>query len=411
MFALKRSLPLKGAPFYIMLMLLIVLSLTIVAPIFPLFMRQFVKNDAFVGYIFSYNAVLLVIATFIVNILLRSIRKVALLKICIFGYFLTFLGFPLVQNVWQLLILSIFRMFFSTGALATATLLIRDSVKKAGIGAMEGLYFMFMNTAWLIGPVIGGPFAENFGYNWTFVFASVFSLIAFVILMVRNPYELPMQLNEHDHTFQNIKEYFKQKTLVLLYLMSFGLAFFWSLVYTYLPLFLKEQGFSSSLIGYAIALFVVPLIMLEPTVGRFADRFGSKIFLVFGFIVTGVFLGLSFFHFSPVFVVGILLAGCFGAACVEPVREACLFKGIKHADTTRFYTVYSTAFELGSLVAPLFFSSILLSSSFQWTFFSGAVILLACAVCAALMREKGQDHEKKVYYPAPGTKTVSLVSD
>ncbi len=163
MFALKRSLPLKGAPFYIMLMLLIVLSLTIVAPIFPLFMRQFVKNDAFVGYIFSYNAVLLVIATFIVNILLRSIRKVDLLKICIFGYFLTFLGFPLVQNVWQLLILSIFRMFFSTGALATATLLIRDSVKKAGIGAMEGLYFMFMNTAWLIGPVIGGPFAENFG--------------------------------------------------------------------------------------------------------------------------------------------------------------------------------------------------------------------------------------------------------
>ncbi len=409
----KNALPVSGAPLFIFLMFLDAFSVMLLSPIIPLFIRQFVENDAYVGYIFSFNAIILIFATLLMSVVLRKFSKIQFLKMGLLGYGLTFFFLAFVQNLMQLLVLSVIRMLLSTWVMVTMGLLLRDSVSRAGIGRAEGYYFTFLNVAALAGPALGGILAAEFGYSWTFIIASIFPLLAFVILLIRKPYELHVQQNpEHNHVWENMKDYFKNKNLLILYSMSIGIAFFWALVYTYLPLYLEGQGWGSALIGYTLAIFVIPLLALELLVGKGVDRIGAKKFFVGGFILLGFFTGLSYLYFSPVFLVVVMIVATFGAAFVEPVREAFLFKITKVRDEVRFYTVYATAFSVGSMVGPLLFSSVLLATNFQTMFLFGAILMLCFSICAMFIHEKEHTNAKQdLHHRAPGEKGVSVVPD
>ncbi len=292
-------------------------------------------------------------------------------------------------------------------------LLLRDSVSRAGIGRAEGYFFTFLNIAALAGPALGGFFAARFGYNGAFLFASIFPLLALVVLLVRKPYEVHVSQDlDHNHLWENMKDYFRERNLAILYMMSVGIAFFWALVYTYLPLYLEKAGWGSTLVGYTLALFVIPLLALELVVGKGVDRIGAKKFLVAGFLILGFFTGLSYLHFSPLFIVGVLIVATIGAALVEPVREAFLFKITKVRDEVRFYTVYGTAFSVGAMVGPLLFSSILLVAGFRSLFLFGAIMMLCFSLLAMFIREKNHNHVgKDVHHRAPGTEDVPVVRD
>ncbi len=91
----KNALPSRGAPLFIFLMFLDAFAIMLLAPIIPLYMRQFVANDAFVGYIFSFNAVILILSALVMAVILRKFSKLRFLKIGLFGYGLSFFLLPL----------------------------------------------------------------------------------------------------------------------------------------------------------------------------------------------------------------------------------------------------------------------------------------------------------------------------
>lgn len=413
MWRVKVPLPVKGAPLYIFLMFLDALAIMFIAPIIPLYMRQFVSSDAFVGYIFALNSVILIIATLLMDVFLKYVPKLRFLKIGLFGYFVSFFFFPLVKSLPQLLVLSFIRMFLSTAVTVTIGLLVRDSVKKSGIGKTEGYFFTFLNVAALVGPTAGGIFAAEFGYNWTFIGASVFTLLALLALLVRKPYEVHVPQSDHDHFLENVRDFFKNRNLAIVFCMSIGIAFFWTLIYTYMPLFLESGGWSSARIGYAFSIFVIPLLLLEVVVGKWTDRFGAKRFFITGFMVMGVFTGLAYLNFVPTFLVVMLFFATVGAAFVEPIREAFLFKNIKMRDEVRFYTIYATAFSVGSMIGPLLFSSVLLITGYPQMFLFAAILLVFFAILAVIIREKNHNHENSeaIRDRASGAEGVPMVSD
>ena len=54
----KLRLPLKGMPYLTTIVLINTIATSMLIPIFPLYIKNFVSNDATVGYVFSLMAVL-----------------------------------------------------------------------------------------------------------------------------------------------------------------------------------------------------------------------------------------------------------------------------------------------------------------------------------------------------------------
>ncbi|MBI5391775.1 MFS transporter, partial [Candidatus Woesearchaeota archaeon] len=396
MFKIKYRLPLNGALALSLVSFMLSLSMAVTAPIYPLFVKEFVKNDAYVGYVFTFSSLLLILLTFVVVHLLRLYPKYKLLRMSLIGFTLTYLVLPFLTTLNQLLFLTIFRAFFIVTALMTTGLLIRETVDKKGkLGSTEGFYFTILNLAWLFGPLIGGPFAKRFGFNTTFLLAGGFAFIAYLIWAYKSKeHKLEDEKKEtnNKHFLENLKEYLHHKNLIVVYLLSFGLPFWWSLIYIYLPLFLAAKAVSASVIGYALFLVVIPLIFLEFPIGRIADKIGYRKLLVFGYLFMAIIAFLIARSEDYIWIIGLFIIGCFGTALVEPLREAFFFKITKKDDELRFYSVYRTAFDTGYLVAPIIYSVALSAGSFKSLFLAGAFLMLLFGIIAAFIKEHGHIH-------------------
>ncbi len=397
MFKIKHRLPLRGAFFLSAVSFLLSLSMSFVAPIYPLFLKEFVKSDAFVGYVVTFGSVLLILCSFVVVSLLRKYHKASLMRIALVGYAITFLLIPLMQTINQLLFLTALRAFFTVMALTMTSLFIKESVRrKKELGKTEGMYFAVLNVAWLIGPLIGGPFAKHFGFTATFLFASVFAFLSFFLWAVesKNFVQDNGELETNNkHFFQNLKEYFKKRNHAIIYLLSFGLPFWWALIYVYIPLWLATKAVSEAVIGYALFLVVIPLIALELPIGKLADKKGYRWLLALGYVIMAIFGLIAAYTESYIILIALFVIGCFGTALVEPLREAFFFKITKKPDEVRFFSVYRTAFDLGYVIAPLFYSTILFTGSYKFVFMGGAACMLVFSILALGLKEN--DH---LYY-------------
>ncbi|HLD79301.1 MAG TPA: MFS transporter [Candidatus Nanoarchaeia archaeon] len=379
--------PFKGAFCFILINFLLSLSGTIISPIFPLYLKEFVTNNAQVGYLTSFiGAVLLLSALFSV-FLLKKIKRFTLLLVSILIITASYYLFMIITTLSHLLILLFFRTSAVILSFITLGLYVRDSVKKKdNLGKTEGFYFTFLNLAWLLGPLVGGSLAETFSFNFVFAIASFFALIAGIVSLttIKNHEE---QDHDHHDLLANVKDYFKHKNLTLLYIFSAGLAVWWITIYTFLPLFLTEEGISKSVIGTTLFMVAIPLILLEFFTGKLADKYGIKNFFTLGFFILFLFGIITFFTENPIIIIALFVLGCFGAAFVEPLREAYLFKTLRKQDSARFYPVYMTGFDVGHLVGPLLLSSVLLYTNFKAVFLTTAVLMLLFMLTTRLMRD------------------------
>ena len=380
-------LPARGAFWLVFINFLFSLGIAVLAPIFPLYVKTFVNNNAFVGYVSAFIALVLLFGALTLGHLLKYVKKFTLLMISLLFTSFSYYLLMVVHSLTGLLIL----IFFRTSALIIVLLIIglyiRESVKRDSVlGKTEGFYFTFMNLAWLIGPLMGGALSEKFGANFVFGIGSGFTLLASVLAFYKVPRGGSFEKDRHT-IFANVKEYFANKNLLIIYLISIGLACWWPIIYTFLPLYLAQEGAAQSITGYALFLVVLPLIILELPVGKLADKLGFKKFFNFGFLILMLCAALTYFVQNYFFVIGLLVFGSVGIAFIEPLREAYLFKTIKKKDTVRFSTIYATAFDVGSLISPLMLSSILYYTNFKITFLSVAVFMFFFMIVSRSLRE------------------------
>ncbi len=266
-------------------------------------------------------------------------------------------------------------------------LLLRDLTSRKGLGEVEGWSFTVANTAWLIGPLLGGFLAAKYNTSILFIIAAIFVLSAY-LLILKNQIHLkePKKLKHHK-VLRNIKVYFKKRNLKLLYLLSMGIIFWWVIIYTFLPLFLQNKNMSTNDIGLVLGLVVIPLIFLEMPAGRLADKFGYKKLLFLGFIVLGLCSLLVYFLNIKYSIVLIILAS-FGAAFIEPLREAFFFKSIKDEEEPTLYPIFRTGIGVGRIIGLALFSTLLVYFKFESLFVVNAIIMFIIGFSMLLLKEK-----------------------
>jgi MFS family permease len=378
----KCSILLYSIPF------LYTFAATFISPIYPLFVKSLVGKEEYVGFVVSFLGVVCIATTLLANKLIYRYGKPKLLKTSMAGLCLSFFVLSFVNSLYFLLVVEIFRISCSTIAALITALLISESTKKKNLGRTEGKYYGLMNAAWLFGPVLGGTVAQAYGYNATFVIAGLFCLGSF-FLSTYDRTECNVATNKIKGSFSgNFKEYFKKKELVLIYILSIGLSFWWIFIFTFGPLYLAELGEKS--IGLFFAAIILPLVILEVPFGILADRWSYKYLIFSGFLLmSGVVLGAYFIRSSQTFVI-LAVLGSIGGAPIEPLKESYFFRVTDIKDQRRFLVIFRTGYEIGFLIAPIIYSTVLLTNNNDYNqlflavsaimFVSGLVSLFLTAV-------------------------------
>src|SRR3989344_4416662 len=158
-----------------------ILASALLSPIYPLFVKNIVGKEAYVGFVISFIGLAWLITTFIADRLIYKIGKTYLLKISLLGMGVSFLALMYVNTIYTLLIIEFFRTLFSAAALLISSLMVRDSTTKNNIGKTEGIFFVVSNFSWLIGPFVGGIIAQAYGFKAMFFISGLFCFVSFFL--------------------------------------------------------------------------------------------------------------------------------------------------------------------------------------------------------------------------------------
>ena len=236
----------------------------------------------------------------------------------------------------------------------------------------------------LFGPLTGGFLANKFSYEFVFI---ITALILFIGLSYFYKLHIvqdhPAIINRKKITtkklIHNIKEYFENKNLRKVYFITIIFMLWISFKRLYIPLYIVLSGYIESLTGIILALSIIPLLLLEVKVGRYADKKGVRLPISLGFLIMGSIFLITFFCSNPVINFFLLASVNLGAAFIEPLQEYYLFENMPKEKEEDLYGVYMTADPISFFLAPAIGATILFYLPFHYLFLTFALIMFAAS--------------------------------
>ena len=349
--------------------------------VFPLVVENVVKSEVWVGIFFSLISILAFVGSLLSTVILRKFSRVKIMKWGYIGCTIFILLFTLIITKTHLYFFEIPRALFTLITGIILSLYIRDTAKVHKLGLAEGRYYLYANIGWLIGPIVGGYLGQLVSRNAVFVFSALLYLLSFIIFQNQHLKKHPLLKHQREEQtmaelLSNIQYFFKIKELRKVYAISLGLNYWWAVSCIYIPLYVINNGFGDSVVGWVIAGGILPLVLFEKLIGRLADKNGLRIYLAVGFLIIAIVT--IFFNLIPIVPIVLILMAVvnIGAALIEPLQETYLFKIIKKKDEERFYGVYNTADPLANIFGPLVASVFVLLFGLPGVWYGSAAILL-----------------------------------
>jgi MFS family permease len=221
----------------------------------------------------------------------------------------------LAGNVWVFVIgRSLMSLSLGNSGLMLTTLSERTPANR------HGLAFAIMNSAGpvgaFVGPLFGGPIVDHWGFRtlmWINMFLMVIVILALSLGYVdsyRGKSRAPILRMAAD----SIRVSFQAGRLRTLFLAFFLLYAGWMLVYSYIPVVvtaLYKGSNPASAIGYVLGAGGIVAIILAPTFGALADRFGYWRVLMTGAALETVLWLIPFWTRSllPFAVISCIISG------------------------------------------------------------------------------------------------------
>ncbi|MCH8025231.1 MAG: MFS transporter [Chloroflexi bacterium] len=317
-------------------------------------------------------------------------RKPLLLRAYIGAMFtMTLQG--LAQNVWQMLALRALQGAF-VGTIPAATALIATSVPKERMAYAMGVLQMALFTSQFIGPLVGGVLAASIGIRPTFIGASAFYLLAFllVLIVVDEQFVRP-SAKERGSFIENLRLVLRIRPLVIL----IGLIFFLHAGPAYIrPVIpLMVDSFDStlsavSLSGIAFSAMAVTSAIAALSAARLSGRLGYRNALALATLGAGAaYLPVAIAANVPTLLVLIGVVGLFSGAML-PTANALLEQAAPPGRQAATFGVAGSAMALAFAVGPLTGGAVAAGAGVPTSFVVIGAITLAVGVAVlALVQE------------------------
>jgi len=331
------------------------LAVAIVSPIFPGYLENVSNSEFYVGLFVAISSLMTFLGSLLVPKFLHKYSRMLLLYSGFLGMALVFMMYFFASGFYPVLFLQFVKGFAIAILLVVIPLMVKDYTDEANLSKEEGVYYWFMNIAWIIGPILGGILALQFDQRFLFLFSMVVFVCAAFFLQHEKVAPIADKVNNVEKLplIHSIKKFWARKQLRKAYLVDFGLYVWWSISTVSVPLYMSFYSFNELYIGIIMALTLVPLIVLEKWVGEHVKNGNMGANIRKGFLIMVLALIATFIFKNVYFSIAMFVIVSIGAAFVEPVKETYLFMHIQKHEEADLFPIYSTARQLGYFAGPL----------------------------------------------------------
>lgn len=222
-------------------------------------------------------------------------------------------------------------------------------------GRTRGLFLSVYNFGFLIGPLSSVYVLQHYGFSGIF-FSTMILYIAmfFIIFMALNDIKGHVK-KQNLSVIQIITKFKSNINLVKIYWIAFTLRFFYAAMTIFVPLYLREIGFSWGDIGLIFAVMLIPFIFIEYPAGVIADKkYGEKEMLFIGsVIITCSTIVMYFIDNQELWVwMSILFVSRIGAALLEAMQDSYFYKQIDENDVALINFFRSTR-SIGYIISAI----------------------------------------------------------
>lgn len=332
------------------------LSLHIALPTYfnSSFLTSF-TNEENLSLIFIIESLITIIGLLFMHSILRKIGnyKTALSLICI--QIVIFYGIINLDSGKYIIPLIILSLSISSLIAFTLDIFLEKNTDLKHTGTIRGHYMTVSNSAWILGPLIGGMLI--IGNNYHGVYVAAFGLLFPLFYLIHRNF-----CNFVDPNYPKISitkafiSLFKNPDLSRLTFINIVLQVFYTWMTIYTPIYLyKFIGFTWSEVSIILTIMLIPFVLIETPLGKLADRkFGEKEIMALGYIIMGIStISLSFINNKNIMLWALVLFMTrIGAAAAESMIETYFFKKVDPEDS-EILSLFRITRPLSFFIAPI----------------------------------------------------------
>ncbi|MDB8644820.1 multidrug efflux MFS transporter [Streptococcus australis] len=356
-------------------------SLSLVVP----FMALFVEELGMKGPEVPFYAGIAVASSSLTSALMAPIwgsladrygRKPMMLRASI-AMTLTMGGIAFVPSVFWLLLLRLLNGVFS-GFVPNSTALIASQVPKNQSGYALGTLSTGTVAGTLMGPLLGGLIAEQFGMRNVFLLVGFFLFLVSVLTWwgIEEDYQ-QISKEEHLSSWELLASIQHKDILLGLFLTSMTIQMIGQSISPILPLYVRELGQSDNVIfvsGLIVSAMGISSILTSGWMGKLGDKIGNHRLLLLALLYSGILYIFCALAQTP-FQLGFLrfLFGI-GTGALMPGVTALLNRLTPKEGISRIFSYNQLFFYIGGVLGPMMGSSIAMHVNYHWVFYGTAIL-------------------------------------
>ncbi|MBM7586422.1 DHA1 family multidrug resistance protein-like MFS transporter [Bacillus pakistanensis] len=279
-------------------LLIVMVGIGLVIPILPFYVEKFNANAKVLGALVAVFAFMQFLFAPVWGRLSDKIGRKPLITIGLLGFAIAEFIFAFALGLWMLFVSRIMAGMFGSALMPTAMAYVSDVTEPEKRGQGMGFLGAAMGLGIVIGPGIGGWLAE-FDLSYPFIFAGIAATIAAIVSILILPESYPKEKREKEPEVKKENQFVLMKTalkspvgflLILVFIMSFGLANFQS-IFSYYAL--ERYDYGPQEVGFIILIIgIIGTIVQGVGVGKMTAIFGeervvtiSLLISAFGFVI------------------------------------------------------------------------------------------------------------------------------
>lgn len=267
---------------------LIFANLYIVQPLLPEYARDFNISPTIASLSLTMSTISLIIGLLVFGFLSDRIGRLRILHwtLCLSVVPLFFI--PLVDSYWWILFWRFMTGFALAGLPAVAVAYISEEVHIKYRGFAVSLYIASNALGGMAGRVIGGYFADLFGWKTTFYALGVIGMIIAIVCILSIPRSRYFQRYDRPivEDVKGMALHLKNPILFIAFIFGVMLQINFTGIWTFIPFYLEGEPFYFSMKMISLLYLTYALgIIGSPFAGHLASRFGIVRILIAGVLI------------------------------------------------------------------------------------------------------------------------------
>ncbi|WP_422527894.1 multidrug efflux MFS transporter MdtG [Serratia fonticola] len=360
-------------------------AFSLIMPFLPLYVEALGVTDhqslnMWSGLVFSITFLFSAIASpFWGSLADRRGRKLMLLRSALgMGIVMVLMG--MAQNIWQFLALRAVLGLLG-GFIPNANALIATQVPRHRSGWALGTLSTGGVSGALIGPLIGGLLADQYGLRPVFFITAMVLFICFLLTLfcVREQFT-PVQKKDMLHARQVFASLKSPKLILSLFVTTMIIQIATGSIAPILTLYVRELAGNISNLAFVSGLIAsvpgVAALMSAPRLGKLGDRIGPERILVFMLVFSVLLLIPMAFVQTPwqLGVLRFLLGAADGA--LLPAVQTLLIYNCTNQVAGRIFSYNQSFRDIGNVSGPLLGAAVSASYGFRAVFCMTALVVL-----------------------------------